>query len=144
MTNHNHLNIIQKRDQMNEGLEVDPNPSSFLPLIFVLHNSTNLLPFACFYNLSLSKLPPTSDTSFWNDFSFRLRSCSCLLGVAFTWLVSLRCCVYLVLVACVLPRLLCACRVAVSGCCRLSRRWSHKMCPTYWLWQGSENKATSI
>ena len=46
---------------MNEGLEMDPNPSSFLPLIFVLHNSTNLLPFTCFYYLSLSKLPPTSD-----------------------------------------------------------------------------------
>ena len=49
---------------MNEGLEVDPSPSSFLPLIFVLRNSTNLLSFTCFYNLSLSKLPPTSDTSY--------------------------------------------------------------------------------
>ena len=47
---------------MNEGLEMDPNPSSFLPLIFVRHNSTNLLPFTCIYNLCLSKLPPTSDT----------------------------------------------------------------------------------
>ena len=27
---------------MNEGLGMDPNPSSFLPLIFVLYNSTNL------------------------------------------------------------------------------------------------------
>ncbi len=30
------------------------------------------------------------------------------------------------------------------GCRRLSRRWSHKMCPTYWLGEVSENKATSI
>ena len=27
---------------MSEGLEVDPNPSSFLPLFFVLQKSTNL------------------------------------------------------------------------------------------------------
>ena len=27
---------------MFEGLGMDPNPSSFLPLIFVLHNSTSL------------------------------------------------------------------------------------------------------
>ena len=33
---------------MNEGLEMDPNPSSFLPLIFVLHNSTNLSSTICF------------------------------------------------------------------------------------------------
>ncbi len=40
---------------------MDPNPSSFLPLFFVLHNSTNILSFTCIYHLSLSKLPPTSD-----------------------------------------------------------------------------------
>jgi hypothetical protein len=45
---------------MNEGLEVDPNPSSFLPLIFVIHNSTNLSSTICF-TIRLSKLPPTSD-----------------------------------------------------------------------------------
>ena len=45
---------------MNEGLEMDPNPSSFLPLIFVLHNSTNLSSTICF-TIRLSKLPPTSD-----------------------------------------------------------------------------------
>ena len=33
---------------MSEGLGVDPNPSSFLPLIFVLHNSTNLSSTICF------------------------------------------------------------------------------------------------
>ena len=33
---------------MNGGLEMDPNPSSFLPLIFVLHNSTNLSSTICF------------------------------------------------------------------------------------------------
>ena len=33
---------------MNEGLEMDPNPSSFLPLIFVLYNSTNLSSTICF------------------------------------------------------------------------------------------------
>ncbi len=46
---------------MNEGLEVDPNPSSFLPLFFVPHNSTNLSSTITSYHLSLSKLPPTSD-----------------------------------------------------------------------------------
>ena len=45
---------------MNEGLEMDPNPSSFLPLIFVLHNSTNLSSTICF-TIRLSKLLPTSD-----------------------------------------------------------------------------------
>ncbi len=34
--------ILNKRDQKNEGLEVDPNPSSFLPLYFNPYNSTNL------------------------------------------------------------------------------------------------------
>ena len=29
---------------MFEGLEVDPNPSSFLPLYFFSHNSTNCIP----------------------------------------------------------------------------------------------------
>ncbi len=46
---------------MNEGLEVDPNPSSFLPLFLVLPNSTNLSSTITNYHLSLSKLPPTSD-----------------------------------------------------------------------------------
>ena len=46
---------------MNEGLEVDPNPSSFLPFFFVLHNFTNLSSTTIIYHLSLSKLPPTSD-----------------------------------------------------------------------------------
>ena len=46
---------------MNEGLGMAPKPSSFLPLIFVLDNSTNLVPFTCILHLSLSKLPPTSD-----------------------------------------------------------------------------------
>ena len=32
---------------MNGGLEMDPNLSSFLPLIFVLHNSTNLSSTIC-------------------------------------------------------------------------------------------------
>ncbi len=32
---------LQWREQKIEGLEVDPNPSSFLPLCFVSHNSTN-------------------------------------------------------------------------------------------------------
>jgi hypothetical protein len=32
---------------VNEGLGMDPNPSSFLPLIFVLHNSTNLSSTIC-------------------------------------------------------------------------------------------------
>jgi hypothetical protein len=32
--------------------------------IFVLHNSKNLLSFTCFYHLSLSKLPPTSDNQY--------------------------------------------------------------------------------
>ena len=45
---------------MNEGLGMDPNPSSFLPLIFVLHNSTNLSSTICF-TIRLSKLAPTSD-----------------------------------------------------------------------------------
>ncbi len=48
---------------MNEGLEVDPNPSSFLPLFFVLHNSTNLSTTIYITILSLSKLPPTSDNT---------------------------------------------------------------------------------
>ena len=49
---------------MNGGLGMDPNPSSFLPLIFVLHNSTNLSSTICFtivFTIRLSKLPPTSD-----------------------------------------------------------------------------------
>ncbi len=62
LVNHNHLNYKTKRVQVNEGLEVDPNPSSFfLPLFFVLHNSTNLSSTITIYHLSLSKLPPTSD-----------------------------------------------------------------------------------
>ncbi len=40
LANHNIL-ILNKRDQKIEGLEADPNPSSFLPLYFVPHNSTN-------------------------------------------------------------------------------------------------------
>ncbi len=40
LANHNIL-ILNKREQKIEGLEVDPNPSSFLPLYFVSHNSTN-------------------------------------------------------------------------------------------------------
>ncbi len=40
---------------------MDPNPSSFLPLIFVLHNSTNLSSITTNCHLSFSKLPPTSD-----------------------------------------------------------------------------------
>ena len=47
---------------MNEGLEeVDPNPSSFLPLFFVPHNSTNLSSTIYITILSLRKPPPTSD-----------------------------------------------------------------------------------
>ncbi len=50
-----------KRDQKNEELEVDPNPSSYLPLFFDPYNSTNLLSTIYITILSLSKLPPTSD-----------------------------------------------------------------------------------
>ena len=46
---------------MFEGLGMDPNPSFFLPLFFVTHNSTNLSSIAYITVLSLSKLPPTSD-----------------------------------------------------------------------------------
>ncbi len=34
--------ILNKRDQKNEKLGVDPNPSSFLTLYFDPYNSTNL------------------------------------------------------------------------------------------------------
>ena len=43
LANHNIL-ILNKREQKIEGLEVDPNPSSFLPLYFVSHNSSNCIP----------------------------------------------------------------------------------------------------
>ncbi len=43
LANHNIL-ILNKREQSFEGLEVDPNPSFFLPLYFVSHNSTNCIP----------------------------------------------------------------------------------------------------
>ena len=43
LANHNIL-ILNKREQKIEGLEVDPNPSSFLPLFFVSHNSSNCIP----------------------------------------------------------------------------------------------------
>ncbi len=42
--------IEHKRDQKNEGLEVDPNPSSFLPLYFDPYNSTNL-PCTTYFNI---------------------------------------------------------------------------------------------
>ncbi len=35
--------MLKKREEMFEGLEMDPNPSSFLPLYFVSHNSTNCI-----------------------------------------------------------------------------------------------------
>ena len=43
LANHNIL-ILNKREQKIEGLEVDPNPSSFLPLYSVSHNSSNCIP----------------------------------------------------------------------------------------------------
>ncbi len=43
LANHN-IVILNKREQKIEGLEVDPNPSSFLPLFFVSHNSSNCIP----------------------------------------------------------------------------------------------------
>ncbi len=47
LANHNIL-ILNKREQKIEGLEVDPNPSSFLLLYFVSHNSTNCIPIVYF------------------------------------------------------------------------------------------------
>ncbi len=43
LANHNIL-ILNKREQNIEGLGVDPNPSSFPPLYFVSHNSSNCIP----------------------------------------------------------------------------------------------------
>ncbi len=50
---------------MNEGLEVDPNPSSFLPFFYDPYNYTKYKPlvYHLHYHLYLSKLPPTSDNS---------------------------------------------------------------------------------
>ncbi len=44
---------------------MDPNPSSFLPLYFVSHNSTNCIPvtYVTINHQYLSKLPPTSDST---------------------------------------------------------------------------------
>jgi hypothetical protein len=41
---------------MFEGLEVDPNPSSFLPLYFVSHNSTNCIPVTYLYYFTINIL----------------------------------------------------------------------------------------
>ena len=81
LANHNIL-ILNKRDQKIEGLGVDPNSSSFLPLYSDPHNFTNctsttyvtisilvnyhplltnLSTIIHIYHLSLSKLPPNSD-----------------------------------------------------------------------------------
>ncbi len=44
---------------------MDPNPSSFLPLFSDLYNSANLSTITYIYHLSLSKLPPTSDSNYY-------------------------------------------------------------------------------
>jgi hypothetical protein len=60
LANHNIL-ILNKREQKIEGLEVDPNPSSFLPLYLCLSQFHKLYIYHLRYHLYLSKLPPTSD-----------------------------------------------------------------------------------
>ena len=67
----------------------------------------------------------------------RVRACWCL-----TWLAGVSLMLCISCASCSRPRLrllytstlikCTACRGAVSGYCRRRRRWSYKMCPTYW------------